>query len=239
MRTFSVGDRVRIERDESRYPSRGTWPQFRGRTGTVVEINVDRKRPQLTEYGVAFGKTRTRPDGSLHGDDATTWFKAHELSALGSVRHAERHIVGAQGVGCPMTAVWTTQANDELLGKTDFLATCWYNLGDRRHDEVAAVLLDPDLDLYDGVFETRAKAQAWAIATDLSNDAGELHVLPGAATLIGARVTKRRWIEVERPGLLELYRVHAVYLDVEPALVNCQGWTGNSWSEPTAVTGDD
>jgi hypothetical protein len=77
----AVGDRVRIERDETRYPSRGTWPQFRGRTGTVIEVNEDRKRPHLTEYGVVFGATRKRPDGSLHGDDVTTWFKAHETSA--------------------------------------------------------------------------------------------------------------------------------------------------------------
>jgi ribosomal protein L21E len=45
----NLGDRVRIERDEIRYPSKGTWPQFRGRTGTVVEVNAD-------EYGVVFAK---------------------------------------------------------------------------------------------------------------------------------------------------------------------------------------
>jgi hypothetical protein len=82
----AVGDRVRIERDEARYSSKGSWPQFRGKTGTVVEINEDRKRPHLTEYGVSFGKTRRRPDGSLHGDDATTWFKRYELAALASQR---------------------------------------------------------------------------------------------------------------------------------------------------------
>ncbi len=58
----NVGDRVRIERDETRYPSKGTWPRFRGRVGTVVEINADRQRPHLTEYGVAFGKVWPRPD---------------------------------------------------------------------------------------------------------------------------------------------------------------------------------
>jgi ribosomal protein L21E len=45
---MNIGDRVRIERDETRYPSKGTWPRFRGKTGTVVEIN-------LGEYGVAIG----------------------------------------------------------------------------------------------------------------------------------------------------------------------------------------
>ncbi len=74
-----VGARVRVERDETRYPSRGTWPWFRGRTGTVVEINVDGKRPHLTEYGVIFGATRRRPDGSLHGAGAVTWFKGYEV----------------------------------------------------------------------------------------------------------------------------------------------------------------
>lgn len=89
MTTPAVGDRVRIERDETRYPSRGTWPELRGRVGTVVEINEDRKRPQLTEYGVSFGPTRCRPDGSLHGDDVVTWFKLYEITALAPVRHAE------------------------------------------------------------------------------------------------------------------------------------------------------
>lgn len=77
-----VGDRVRIERDEDTYPSKGTWPQFRGRTGTVVQINTD-------EYGVDFGTTRRRPDGSLHGDDVVTWFKVYEMTpALAAVRRA-------------------------------------------------------------------------------------------------------------------------------------------------------
>lgn len=58
-----VGERVRIERDETRYPLRGTWPQFRGRAGTVVAINADRERPHLTEYGVALGWVPARTDG--------------------------------------------------------------------------------------------------------------------------------------------------------------------------------
>lgn len=89
----TVGDRVRIERDETRYPSKGTWPQFRGRVGTIVEVNADRKRPRLTEYGVVFGATRTLPDGSTraaNGCEVTTWFKIYELRrATGPERHAE------------------------------------------------------------------------------------------------------------------------------------------------------
>jgi len=57
-----VADRVRIERDETGHPCKGTWPQFRGRTGTVVEINHDRKRPHLTEWAavLASGPTERR-----------------------------------------------------------------------------------------------------------------------------------------------------------------------------------
>lgn len=79
---MNVGDRIRIERDETRYPSRGTWPRFRGKTGTVVEINYDRKRPHLTEYGVVFAKARTDSRGGQR--EIVTWFKRHEVRALGS-----------------------------------------------------------------------------------------------------------------------------------------------------------
>lgn len=78
---LDIGHQVRIERDETRYPSKGTWPEFRGRTSIIVEINVDRKRPHLTEYGVLFAKTLHR-----HG---VTWFKDYELFTLAPQRHAE------------------------------------------------------------------------------------------------------------------------------------------------------
>ncbi len=63
-----VGSRVRIERDEKLYRSRGTWPQFRGKTGTVVSINMG-------EFGVVFGKGRRNP----------TWFRAHEIRPISPV----------------------------------------------------------------------------------------------------------------------------------------------------------
>jgi hypothetical protein len=78
------GDRVRIERDETRYPSKGTWPQFRGRVGTIVEINLD-------EYGVVFGKVTPRTDGRgkfSHGD-IVTWFKRHEIAREAATVAAE------------------------------------------------------------------------------------------------------------------------------------------------------
>lgn len=80
-----VGTRVRIERDETRYPSRGTWPRFRGKTGTVVQVNVDRKRPHLTEYGVSLGKVTARTDGrgALNWESVdVVWFKVYELTPI-------------------------------------------------------------------------------------------------------------------------------------------------------------
>lgn len=79
---MNVGDRVRIERDEQLYPSKGTWPQFRHRAGTVVEINDD-------EYGVVFGKVRKpRTNGSIAMAEAV-WFRAWEIRALSSERPTE------------------------------------------------------------------------------------------------------------------------------------------------------
>jgi len=87
---LTVGSRVRIERDETKYPSKGTWPQFRGRVGTVVEINQDRKRPHLTEHGVVFGKVR-RPnkDGSIAAGAETVWFKIYEIRGIAAQLNAD------------------------------------------------------------------------------------------------------------------------------------------------------
>ncbi len=79
---FTVGDRVRIERDETRWPSKGTWPQFRGKTGVIVQVNVDRRRPRLTEYGVALGWVAPRTDGRTQfswDPKSLAWFKVHEM----------------------------------------------------------------------------------------------------------------------------------------------------------------
>lgn len=86
---MKAGTRVRIERDETEYPSRGTWPMFKGRTATVTVVNrgytrtvvgrpsgMSKKLPAFprevkidTEYGVSFGK----------GQGVDAWFRAHEL----------------------------------------------------------------------------------------------------------------------------------------------------------------
>ena len=63
------GTRVVVERDESKYPSRGTWPWFRGKTG-VVTSEVRGAGP--VEYGVSFTKD----------DHADAYFKRYELRPL-------------------------------------------------------------------------------------------------------------------------------------------------------------
>jgi hypothetical protein len=82
-RTIAVGAHVRIERDETRYPPKGTWTQFRGKTGTVVEIN-------LGEYGVIFTSVTPRSDGrgKFNYSGTITWFQPHEIRLRGG---AERH----------------------------------------------------------------------------------------------------------------------------------------------------
>jgi hypothetical protein len=76
---FAVGDRVRVERDESRYPARGTWGRYRGKVGTVVSLN---RRDD--EIGVILGAPRAvRPDRgrptSAASDESTIWFRPYEL----------------------------------------------------------------------------------------------------------------------------------------------------------------
>ncbi len=78
-RILVVGDRVRIERDERRYPPRGSWPRWRGKVGTVAEIND--AGLGAVEYGVIFGAVSYRPNGSML--DSRVWFLRHELTKKG------------------------------------------------------------------------------------------------------------------------------------------------------------
>jgi hypothetical protein len=74
------GTRVRIERDEKAYPSRGTWPRYRHKPGVVVIVNR-----QAGEYGVEVGAVhpayRSTDDGpQLTYDHAqVAWFRPHEV----------------------------------------------------------------------------------------------------------------------------------------------------------------
>jgi hypothetical protein len=68
--SFKVGDIVKVARDEKRYPPRGTWPQFRGKVGTVVTADNE------GEVGVSWAP-RARKWGSRMKADA--WFMPYEL----------------------------------------------------------------------------------------------------------------------------------------------------------------
>ena len=86
---MKVGDTVVIERDETLYPPKGTWPEYRGRKGRIATVNrgrtmmvvgrpkgMSKKQPAfsrevkiLTEYGVSFTRS----------DHVDAWFQAYEL----------------------------------------------------------------------------------------------------------------------------------------------------------------
>lgn len=66
---MNVGDRVKIERDEKKFPVKGTWKHYRNKYGTLLEINKNGKGPW--EYGVA-----------VDGDPITAWFKKHEIRGV-------------------------------------------------------------------------------------------------------------------------------------------------------------
>lgn len=72
-----VGDHVRIERDEKRYPSKGSWPFYRGKAGTVVEVNDGPGGP--VEYGVVFRKPPAGPWRKWWNSASVAWFKGYEL----------------------------------------------------------------------------------------------------------------------------------------------------------------
>ena len=74
----SKGDElVRAKRDETVWPSKGCWPEYKGRNGTVVSVNRartvkhrDGKTVKIeAEYGVSFTKSAA----------VDAWFRTHEL----------------------------------------------------------------------------------------------------------------------------------------------------------------
>ncbi|QFG04628.1 hypothetical protein PBI_KEZIACHARLES14_52 [Mycobacterium phage Keziacharles14] len=64
---MKVGTRVTVERDEKKYPPRGTWRRFAGKTGVVTAV-VRGGGP--VEYGVSFSRS----------GDTDAYFKAYELT---------------------------------------------------------------------------------------------------------------------------------------------------------------
>jgi hypothetical protein len=89
---FRVGDHVSVARDESRWPSRGTWPQFRGRTGIIVEIRGG-------EYGIEFGTgPPPRPDGTSSAR-TEAWFQRHGIRHPNLDRRRPRTLTSAPQTG--------------------------------------------------------------------------------------------------------------------------------------------
>jgi len=102
MNDLAVGTQVRIERDETRYPSKGTWPSFRGKTGTIVEIN-------LGEYGVAFGKVtprKSRPSSFDWKSDDVAWFQPHEVTRVARAQQpCSAAVTAVPGMATPESAL--------------------------------------------------------------------------------------------------------------------------------------
>jgi hypothetical protein len=93
---FRVGQVVRVERDETRYPSRGTWPRYRGRVGTVIRINTADRKIGVTFEAV--DPARVADPAQRRGIVNLSWFGPHELVHLesrpvrpGSTRTATMH----------------------------------------------------------------------------------------------------------------------------------------------------
>lgn len=59
------GTKVIVQRDETKYPPKGTWPWYRGKKGVVVTNLI-----HPSEYGVSF----------TGGDSADAYFKEYELT---------------------------------------------------------------------------------------------------------------------------------------------------------------
>jgi len=80
-----VGAIVRIERDQTRWPSKGSWSKYRGRSATIVSVNVEtldagpgtkpRNVPFHVEYGIAW-----KPGADLAATATDAWFLPHEVA---------------------------------------------------------------------------------------------------------------------------------------------------------------
>lgn len=66
---MKIGTKVIVQRDEKKYPSRGTWPRFRGKKGTVSGTSHG-------EIGVQFCNDNAFEP--KNGADA--WFQRYELT---------------------------------------------------------------------------------------------------------------------------------------------------------------
>jgi hypothetical protein len=75
----AVGTIVRVERDETRYPPKGTWARYRGRVGRVVTIHREHfpSGRVYVEIGVCWALNDHR-----HGQ-ADSWFLPTEVVVVG------------------------------------------------------------------------------------------------------------------------------------------------------------
>lgn len=60
-----IGTKVVVQRDETKYPSKGSWPRFRGKRGVVTGTSHG-------EIGVSFSNDAGAP--------ADAWFQRYELT---------------------------------------------------------------------------------------------------------------------------------------------------------------
>lgn len=66
---MKIGTQVIVQRDEKKYPSRGTWPRFRGKRGTVTGTSHG-------EIGVVFCADYAFTTAKR----ADAWFQRYELT---------------------------------------------------------------------------------------------------------------------------------------------------------------
>ena len=84
--TLNVGDHIRVQRDEKLFPSRGTWPKYRGKTGYVCIVSEGGGRGDDPEYGVVltihrppWRKEHDREHELSYDSEALLWFAPYEL----------------------------------------------------------------------------------------------------------------------------------------------------------------
>jgi hypothetical protein len=86
MSNFQVGDAVRVQRDETIRPPKGTWSRHRGKAGFVVVVNSS-EEVDPPEFGVILTTTRPqwRKDPAhaselVYDSDQLLWFAEYELT---------------------------------------------------------------------------------------------------------------------------------------------------------------
>ena len=79
---MNVGDHIRVERDEKKYPSRGTWRRYSGKTGYICIVDESSYGVVLTVTRPPWRKDSGREHELSYDSDAILWFRPHELVVL-------------------------------------------------------------------------------------------------------------------------------------------------------------